>query len=122
MPADDGAAAVADTKNLPTGYGQRFLLNQSAEYYQRQQTPTYGFGVSPEGVGLQIDSARAGTPAPEQVLFVFRVVDTPLAKPAVEATKANAAATSPVRGAGAETTGQGDRANAPLAAPGNSAK
>jgi hypothetical protein len=63
--------------------------------------------------------------APEQVLFVFRVVDLPLAKSTVDGARSNAASTSPVRGGGPEAAGQGSRANVPVpapTAPANSAK
>jgi hypothetical protein len=70
---------------------------------------------------MRADTAQAGALAPEQVLFVFRVVDTPLARPNVEAAKSNAASTSPVRGGGPTGYGQPGRANAPVPAPAGNA-
>jgi hypothetical protein len=66
---------------------------------------------------MQADTAQSGALTPEQVLFVFRVVDTPLAKSNVEAAKSNAASTSPVRGGGPAGYGQPGRANAPVPTP-----
>jgi hypothetical protein len=99
--------------------------------YKKQNMPTYQFGISPEGVRPQADGAQSRPLAPEQVLFVFRVVDSPLAKSTVEGAKSNAASTSPVLGAGPEAARKGGRANVPVpdnapvpapTAPANSAK
>ena len=112
-PVDAGARDA----NLPTGYGQRLKLHQSAELYKKQNTTTYPFGISPEGVRLQAGASQAGALAPEQVVFVFRVVDTPLAKSALERATSNAPSTSPVRGVGPEAAKRGGRTNVPVPAP-----
>jgi hypothetical protein len=113
MPAD----ASAREANLPTGYGQRLTLQHSADLYETPSPTTYQFGVSPEGVLLRTDGAQASPLAPEQILFVFRVVDSPVAKSTIAGSKNNSAATSPVPSGGAESARQGGRANVPVPAP-----
>jgi hypothetical protein len=70
---------------------------------------------------MQAETAQARALTPEQVLFVFRVVDTPLAKSNLDAAKSNAASTSPVRGGGPTGYGQPGRTNAPVPAPAGNA-
>jgi hypothetical protein len=111
------ADASAREANLPTGYGQRLTLQHSADLYETPSPTTYQFGVSPEGVLLRTDGAQASPLAPEQILFVFRVVDSPVAKSTIAGSKNNSAATSPVPSGGAESARQGGRANVPVPAP-----
>jgi hypothetical protein len=121
MPADTGARDAT----LPTGYGQRLTLHQAGQLNQKQNLPTYRFGVSPGGDRLQNEVAQPASPAPEQVLFFFHVVDTPLVKSALQRGGSESASTGAVRPAGPEAAQQSGRAIEPVpapAAPGNSPK